>query len=219
MCRVLPIGKRREKMQPMRFNPLRFNGIFFALIIILVIGGFPGRALAHRVTIFAWVDGDTVYTQSRFSGGKAVKNGDVFVYDSQGNRLLAGKTDAVGEFTFKLPGKTDLRVVLNAGMGHGNEWILSADDIDPAGKKAGGTRPSASFVKPILAPSPAPDGLTRDDIKSIVDSSIDNKLKPMMKLISELRNDDSSFTDILGGIGYIIGLIGLAAYIHARKKR
>lgn len=202
----------------MRFNRSRTNSLLYGLIIIFVIGGLHGQALAHRVTIFAWVDGDTVYTQSRFSGGKAVINGDVFVYNSQGNQLLAGKTDPAGEFTFKLPGKTDLRVVLNAGMGHGNEWILSADDIDPAGKKANSTRPSISSIKPILPPAPAPDRLTRDDIKSIVDSSIDNKLKPMMKLISELRNDDPSFTDIMGGIGYIIGLIGLAAYFHARKK-
>ena len=34
-------------------------------------------ASAHRVNVFAWVDGDTIHVESKFSGGKKVKTGKV----------------------------------------------------------------------------------------------------------------------------------------------
>lgn len=211
----------------MRFNRPTCNNLFYGLILIFVIFGFHGKALAHRVTIFAWVDGDTVHTQSRFSGGKAVKNGRISVYDSQQKLLLTGNTDPAGEFDFNLPGTTDIRIVLDAGMGHGNEWVLSAEDIgfasgkgDASGKKLTAPPPDSKPVSTELSkPTPSiSTKLTRDEIKVIVDESIDNKLKPMMKLLSELHDGQPSFNDILSGIGYILGLIGLGAYIHYRRK-
>jgi len=75
----------------------------FSLIILVILFDMP--ALAHKVSIFAWVEGDTVYTQSKFSKGKRVKNSSVIVFDSDGNKLLEGKTDDKGEFSFKIPKK------------------------------------------------------------------------------------------------------------------
>ena len=174
------------------------------------------------------MDGNTVHTQSRFSGGRAVQNGRISVYDSQEKLLLTGNTDSAGEFDFNLPGTADIRIVLDAGMGHGNEWVISAEDIefdsgkgDASGKKMTSPPPdskpvSTKLTKPI--PSISTE-LTRDEIKAIVDESIDKKLKPMVKLLAESQDDNPSFNDILSGIGYILGLVGLGAYIHYRKKR
>jgi len=212
----------------MRFDHQRCKDLFYGLIIIFVICGFHGKALAHRVTVFAWVDGNTVHTQSRFSGGKAVQNGRISVYDFQEKLLLTGNTDSAGEFDFNLPGTADIRIVLDAGMGHGNEWVISAEDVESPPEKGNEPKlkttllsPNSKVVSTKLSktvPS-TPTGLTRDDIKAIVDESIDNKLKPMMKLLAELHDDQPSFNDILSGIGYILGLIGLGTYIHYRRKR
>ena len=212
----------------MRFNRPRYNGIFYGLVLIFVICGLHGKALAHRVTVFAWVDGNTVHTESRFTGGKAVQNGRISVYNSQGKLLLDGKTDSAGEFDFNLPGTADIRIVLDAGMGHGNEWVMSAGDAESyPGKGAeseqkttSSSQGSKAVSTQLSKPTPSPPvGLTRDEIKAIVDESIDKKLKPMMKLLIKLQNDKPSFNDILSGIGYILGLVGLGAYIHYRKKR
>ncbi len=48
-----------------------------------------GPAWAHKVTIFAWVDGDMVHTQSKFSRGRPAKNSTIVVYDNEGNQLFA----------------------------------------------------------------------------------------------------------------------------------
>ena len=42
-------------------------------------------ARAHGVSVFAWVEGDTVYVESKFSGGRRAKNATVLVYDKEGN--------------------------------------------------------------------------------------------------------------------------------------
>jgi len=101
----------------------------FSLIILVILFDMP--AFAHKVSIFAWVEGDTVYTQSKFSKGKRVKNSSVIVFDSDGNKLLEGKTDDKGEFSFKIPKQTALKVVLKASMGHMAEWKIPFEEINP----------------------------------------------------------------------------------------
>ena len=97
-----------------------------ALLIALT-----GNAHAHRVNIFAWVEGDTVFVECKFSDGTKVNEGVIKVYDSAGKELLNGKTNATGEFSFKVPKQDDLKIVLDAGMGHRAEWPVSKQDLAP----------------------------------------------------------------------------------------
>jgi nickel transport protein len=48
---------------------------------------------------------------------------------------------------------------------------------------------------------------------------LDAKLKPVMQLLVETRQSGPSVTDVLGGIGYIFGLIGVAAYFSAKRRK
>ena len=103
------------------------------LYLFLVVGFLLVRIEfvdAHRVNLFAWVEGDTVHLESKFSGGKKVKAGKIIVSDPQGNELVRGNTDEKGEYTFKIPQKTDLKIVLIAGTGHRAEWTITASEIE-----------------------------------------------------------------------------------------
>jgi len=60
-----------------------------------------------------------------------VHEGVIRVFDSTGKELLNGKTDTKGEFSFKVPKPDDLKIVLEAGMGHRAEWPLSKQDLAP----------------------------------------------------------------------------------------
>ena len=99
------------------------------LLVSLLIISINRPVLAHKVMIFAWVEGDTVFTESKFSGGKKAMNAQVQVFDKGGEQLLEGKTDNNGEFSFKVPKLTDLRIVLNAAMGHKAEWTMPESEI------------------------------------------------------------------------------------------
>lgn len=183
-------------------------------------------AHAHKVTIFAWVEGDMVHTQSKFSGGRRVKNAPVEVYDARGRKLLEGRTDDRGEFTFKSPGKGPLRIVLIAAMGHKAHWTLSAKEL------AGSAQPSATASPPQTAPAvethssadsaPAAPALSNAElqatVQTAVEKALDKKLKPVIELLVGAQNPDPSFKDIVGGLGYILGLVGVGAYFNYRRR-
>ena len=98
-------------------------------VIGILIAAVP--ASAHRVNVFAWVEGDTVSVECKFSDGTKVHQGVIRVLDSAGKELLKGKTNDKGEFSFKVPKIDDLKVVLEAGMGHRAEWPISKQDLVP----------------------------------------------------------------------------------------
>ncbi|MBS3810210.1 MAG: hypothetical protein KGY38_08655, partial [Desulfobacterales bacterium] len=51
-----------------------------------------------------------------------------------------------------------------------------------------------------------------------LDEKLDQKLAPVMRILSELKNPGPSANEIFGGIGYIVGLFGVAAYIYSRRQ-
>ena len=180
-----------------------------------------GPAHAHKVTIFAWTEGDRVFTQSKFSGGKRVNNGTVEVFDSHGELLLTGQTDDQGEFSFIAPTVTDLNIVLTAGMGHQNSWRLSAAELTaPSGQATDETMAPPADASPVQAEAhhqrEAP-GLTPQAVEAIVSKQLDEKLKPLTRMMVAAQDKGPSVGDILGGIGYILGLVGLGAYLRYRK--
>lgn len=108
----------------MKYNVLLWTGMVWIFCLFV-----STPCMAHRVNIFAWVEGDTVFTESFFSGGSKSICSRIDVFDPEGEMLLTGKTDNEGRFSFKIPKKTDLTIVLNASEGHRAEYILSAGEM------------------------------------------------------------------------------------------
>ncbi len=197
------------------------KGILGLMLLVCLFLVGEGSANAHKVMIFAWVDGDTVHTESKFSGGKRVKGGDVIVYDLEGSQLLKGKTNTKGEFSFKVTKKTGMKIVLMAGTGHRGEWTIPPDEIrvvvtgeavTAASKETGEEKPEERARKATMP------GVSQDEIQMAVEKALDRKLKPVLKMLAESKEHGPSVTEILGGIGYILGLMGVAAYFHYRRK-
>ena len=72
-------------------------------------------------------------------------------------------------------------------------------------------------MKLTISKSELQKGLTR--IQSVVEKALDQKLRPLIKLMVESRKQGPSVSDIFGGIGYIAGLVGVAVYFNSRKKK
>ena len=215
----------------MRFLRKKMGWISLFMVVLILLPF--SQALAHNVTVFAWVEGDTVHVESKFSGGRRPVAAPVEVYDARGNLLLKGVTDEKGEFSFKVPEKTEMKVVLLAGMGHKGEWIIPLSDIETVSADATAQvaeKNSQPFISaepnqaksalPTAGGNPDPAGyVTAAEIRNAVEGALDAKLKPVMKLLVETRQSGPSVTDILGGIGYIFGLIGVAAYFSAKRRK
>ncbi|MBW2112903.1 MAG: hypothetical protein JRH00_15995 [Deltaproteobacteria bacterium] len=189
---------------------------FMLFIIAFTVWTVP--ALAHRVNVFAWVEGDRVFTESKFSGGRQVKGGEVIVFDLKGKELLRGKTDDRGAFSFKIPKRTAMKIVLQAGTGHRGEWTI------PLGELGGGPGlgPEQEVLKNerTATAQKDPEGSSADleQIRRVVEQCLDQRLRPVMKLLAESLNQGPTFRDIVGGMGYILGLVGIAAYFNYRRK-
>ena len=200
------------------FNDISMKIIFAAAIISLVFFTAPEITLAHKVSIFAWVESDTVYTLSKFSGGKKVNNGQIVVYDPEGKKLLDGLTDDQGEFAFKVPQNTALRVELVAGAGHKGHWLVPLEEIvgipEPNSDRIAEKASSGE-----LAEKGRITGSDDARLQAAIEKALDKKLKPVMKLLAESKQAGPSLTEILGGIGYIIGLVGIAAYFKRRQEK
>ncbi len=78
----------------------RPRSIVIALIIFF---SLAGPAAAHKVMVFAWVSGNTIHTESKFSGGRKVKAGKIEVFDPQGKLLLSGKTNSPSRYPNQAP--------------------------------------------------------------------------------------------------------------------
>ena len=205
----------------------------FFLVLIFALSAAP--VSAHKVTIFAWVEGDTVHTRSKFSGGKRAKNSTVVVYDKEGNLLLEGKTNDQGEFSFKVPKKTDLKVALKASMGHLAEWTIPASDLTGVGAagEAGTEKSDTPKTVETVSPSPALTdtgiaevaqsserlGLSREEVKTLINEALDKKLAPVMNMLAESMQGGPKMSEVMGGIGYIFGLVGVILYVVSRRGK
>ena len=204
----------------MKNKCMRVQFFFVVWAVMLGVSFFlPSDAGAHRVNIFAWVEGDTVLVECKYPDGREVYEGVIRVLDSAGKELLNGKTNTKGEFSFKVPKQDDLTIVLEAGMGHRADWPLSKQDLAPAGESAVSSAPAPKAEAPPPAAkesapgaaSPLPAG-----IDQAIEKALDKKLAPVLRMLAEMHEQKVRLTDVLGGIGYIIGLVGVAAYFKRK---
>ncbi len=183
----------------------RLKLILFVMLYLFVTSS---PTLAHRVFLTAYVEGDAVFVEAGFSDGTLCKHSTIEVFDSSGKKLLEGKTDEKGGFSFKPPQKTNLKIVLDAGMGHRAEYILPADELPEIAAESAEPRGETETVARIDS----------KEIELIVDRVIQKRLHPLIQLVAKSqRKTGMSATEIFGGIGYILGLAGIAIYFKSRK--
>jgi len=116
--------------------------VVFLFLFVLI---FNPYAWGHKVNIYAYQDGNMIYTESYFPDGKRIIGGVVEVYDLEGKKLLDGKTDREGAFNFQLQEKKDIKIVLEASLGHRAEYSLSAEYKKDTDKRKNDRAAGVSF--------------------------------------------------------------------------
>ena len=197
-------------------NKLYLVLTFIFLIIMMI--NIP--VFAHKVNVFAYVEGDKVYSESYFNDGKKCVDSKIEVFDNRENKLLEGLTDEEGMFSFEIPPEDaidgDLRIVLIASMGHRAEYIIRTDELGNVAELI-----EEKIEEPVSVVSPEVSSFDLKEIQLLIENALDEKLEPIMREMREIKKfqeDRISPTDIVGGIGYIIGIFGIIAYFLSRKK-
>jgi nickel transport protein len=193
--------------------------IFFSFLITSWLFFFIMPVYAHKITTFAYVEDGVVHTETYFSGGSKAKNAKVEVYDVKtGKLLLTGKTNKQGEFEFKPPLITDLKIVVEAEMGHRAIALLKASELKGEISKS---ESSQSFMLQTSAPEKTTSvtQISKDTLRQIVREELKKEISPLLKQLIEIKEELSrpSLASIVGGIGYIFGIFGLWTICRRRN--
>lgn len=87
-------------------------------------------SMAHKVSIFAYVEGGRIYTESYFPDGRPVAGGQVQIAGAKDKVLVEGTTDAEGRYECPIPEVSDLRISIEASMGHRNSYLLKRAEVE-----------------------------------------------------------------------------------------
>ncbi len=183
----------------------------------------PVAVWAHGLHVFGWVEGDTGHVESYFSQTKRAAHARVEVYDMNEQMLLAGTTDARGNFSFKLPLRADLRIVVSPGMGHKNDFVLRAEAM---GRVAGREQVAEKVMNPQTSRAPVTvdpqqlEEMIREAVDHSLEHALEEKLAPLNKTVREMRRPQGvSVRDVIAGLGYIFGIFGLALFLFQRRGK
>ncbi|MCM0754929.1 cobalamin biosynthesis protein CbiL [Desulfovibrio aminophilus] len=181
-------------------------------------------ALAHKVNIFAYAENGSIHTESSFGGKRAVNQGIVEVRDTAGGELLlSGTTDDDGKWSFPIPAqfrekRPGLTLVIKAGEGHQGQWEMKPEDYLESGAAAA-PQPAAQAAEAQAAPAPSAAQAPADaaTLEQTVNRIVEAKLAPLRKQIGEAETGDPGPAEILGGLGFIMGLGALVMAARRRK--
>ena len=201
------------------------GGAFALLLAMLVLAATPAHA--HRINLFALVEGTTITGSAYFSGGGNPVDTPVLVFGPDGSLLGEAVTDAEGRFTFEATVRVDHTLVIDTGDGHRAEFTVPAAELpaslpdpeaagsDAAGPEAARSGAAHAAEPPGTMPAAAVDGQALQDL---VDAAVARQVAPLRQELAQYQAS-LRYSDILGGIGYIFGIAGVAFYLLARRRR
>lgn len=191
-------------------------GVLLAAIVLSLVP--PRPALAHKLKLFATVEGTTILGRVYFAGDSRAKGIRITVQGPAGERLAEAVSDGDGRFAIDARERVDHHLVADSGDGHQARFVVAAADLPPGLPE----RPGRNVVAdvPTIAPSsaqgdqpPAPAA----DIEALVDRAVARHVRPLAERLVALE-ETLRWRDVLGGLGYIVGVTGVACYVAARRR-
>jgi nickel transport protein len=196
-------------------------------VLALVLGSGP--ALAHKLNVFAAADGARIQGSAYFAGGGKAAGVLVRITDAAGTVLAELRTAADGSFGYHADAPVEHRIIAETVDGHRAQWRVGADELAPgfpasaaAPRPVENARPQGGGESPAI--TSAADGARSAgpalsaDLEAAIERAVARQIGPLRRELAEAR-DARQLQDILGGIGYIVGLAGLALWWQARRPR
>ncbi len=184
-------------------------------------------ALAHRMDLYVYVDGAVIYGETRYVPSGAPNAGHVRLRTPDGALLAEFPLESDGSFQYQTPVRGDLNIQVDTPDAHRATFVLSEAELPEALPRWDDDAKAVDTVEGIgisdVAASDQSGTLeaslpehASQDLLSTLEQSID---RAVMRQSAVLRNEIARiehrirFRDILGGIGYIAGIVGLLAYL------
>lgn len=168
---------------------------------------------AHKISVFAYVEDNNIFVDGYFADGKKAMKSKVIVHGADDAVVYEGVTNEEGTLAFPLPvTDSSLRVVINAGMGHQGQYIIPADEVTGVIEVMEDAVTDVDNVDDVVQ-LPVNHG----QLELMVKQAVSEAIKPLVRELAASQ-EHTSFSQMVGAIGYIFGFMGLLAYLTARKK-
>jgi nickel transport protein len=190
------------------------------ILALAMLALLPATAptFAHKLKVFATAIGATVEGRAYFVGGGAAGDVPVTINDSTGAVAGTTKTHAPdGTFSLPLPYLDDFTITADAQDGHVAKFALTAARLSKnlpvvphlivAGASPTPDRPAAAA---------APQKPSSADIDAI-EQAVARQIAPLADQIDTMQAT-VGFRDVLGGIGFVLGIFGLWSLLARRRK-
>lgn len=159
---------------------------------LLLLGAAP--AFAHKIKLFAAAEGMSVSGYAYFSGGARAQGADIAAHVGD-RQVFSGKTDDQGAFRFTTTEAADHRLTVDSGDGHTAGFTLKAEELGKA---------AASITD-------------NEQLAALVEQAVARQIRPLREQLDAFQ-ESARLRDALGGLGFIIGLGGLAYGLDQRRK-
>ena len=200
--------------------------LLFTLTLMLCLASF---AQAHKVNIFASLDGNMIVGRVYFTGGGVAEDVDVEVASQDGLKIATVKTNAKGEFIF-VPKIKDTQYLfsVDTGDGHAARTTVAVGNSVPQAQP-GAVKPRPPSLSQLQGKpgfegqgvqqsnaGPQMVAIDPDIIAEVVSVELSKQLRPLNERIDQYESS-IRMSSVFGGIGFIVGLAGVVAFLWARR--
>jgi len=199
------------------------------MLTTLLSVGLMTSALAHNVVSGVYADGLLIEGEIGFSNGDMAQPGlTVEVFDGAGHAL--GKTETLddGAFSFKAESKQKHVFKVDLGAGHVAEMELAADELTESRTVSAKTDTDQGSLSESLKSNEVSadsgqsaastiSSVSTEELQQLIRSAVAQQIRPLQKEIRAYK-EKVFFRDVTGGLGFIFGLFGVAAWMASRRK-
>lgn len=168
---------------------------------LLAIFFASSAASAHDIHLFAALEGDVVHGRAYFAGDEAAAGLPVNVLTAEGMALGVTETDAEGRFTYAPGQEGALRFVVETLDGHRASLTLDFAKNET--------------FEEIEIEYHAPSS---EELGEMIRRAVAHEVAPVLEELDRLENR-IRLQDVVGGVGYIVGILGLIAFWKARSGK
>jgi nickel transport protein len=174
-------------------------------LVLLVLTATPAEA--HRLRVFATVEDGVIEGYAFFVGGGRPE-GAAVRFVRAGAVVHAITTDAEGAFAWRPDEPGPITIVVDPGGGHTAEVTLGAERF--------GAAPAED-----AAPASDKEATSSDALDPAIEAAIEAAVARQIRPLLEAEAAAASrirFNDVMGGIGMIVGLAGVALWARTRSR-
>lgn len=173
--------------------------------VVLLLWAAPAQA--HKLRLFVTVEGTALVGSAYFSGGGKAMGGAGMAQAPDGSVLERFATAEDGSFRLTARARMDHILSVDSGDGHVATVVVAAEEL-PASLPMGPASRGRDAAAPDLPPGTGMEA---------VEAAVARQIRPLRQQL-DAYEDKVRLHDVLGGIGTIFGVFGIAAWIAARRR-